>query len=98
MDKQGYIYIITNRNNSTLYIGVTSNLIKRIWEHKNKVVDGFSKKYNLDKLVYYEDCGNIENAINREKFLKGKKRDFKEKLIESVNKNWIDLYKEIQSS
>lgn len=53
MDKQGYIYIITNRYNSTLYIGVTSNLIKRIWEHKNKVVDGFSKKYNLDKLVYY---------------------------------------------
>lgn len=53
MDKQSYIYIITNRYNSTLYIGVTSNLIKRIWEHKNKVVDGFSKKYNLDKLVYY---------------------------------------------
>ena len=98
MDKQGYIYIITNRYNSTLYIGVTSNLIKRIWEHKNKVVDGFSKKYNLDKLVYYEDCGNIESAINREKFLKGKKRDFKKRLIESINKDWIDLYNEIQVS
>lgn len=98
MDKQGYIYIITNRHNSTLYIGVTSNLIKRIWEHKNKVVDGFSKKYNLDKLVYYEDCGNIESAISREKFLKGKKRDFKNSLIESINKDWIDLYNEIQIS
>lgn len=98
MDKQGYIYIITNRHNSTLYIGVTSNLIKRIWEHKNKVVDGFSKKYNLDKLVYYEDCGNIESAISREKFLKGKKRDFKNSLIESINKDWIDLYNEIQVS
>ena len=98
MDKQGYIYIITNRYNSTLYIGVTSNLIKIIWEHKNKVVDGFSKKYNLDKLVYYEDCGNIESAISREKFLKGKKRDFKNSLIESINKDWIDLYNEIQVS
>lgn len=98
MDKQGYIYIITNRYNSTLYIGVTLNLIKRIWEHKNKVVDGFSKKYNLDKLVYYEDCGNIESAISREKFLKGKKRDFKNSLIESINKDWIDLYNEIQVS
>lgn len=98
MDKQGYIYIITNRYNSTLYIGVTSNLIKRIWEHKNKVVDGFSKKYNLDKLVYYEDCGNIESAISREKFLKGKKRDFKNSLIESINKDWIVLYNEIQVS
>ena len=98
MDKQGYIYIITNRYNSTLYIGITSNLIKRIWEHKNKVVDGFSKKYNLDKLVYYEDCGNIESAISREKFLKGKKRDFKNSLIESINKDWIDLYNEIQVS
>lgn len=98
MDKQGYIYIITNRYNSTLYIGVTSNLIKRIWEHKNKVVDGFSKKYNLDKLVYYEDCGNIESAISREKFLKGKKRGFKNSLIESINKDWIDLYNEIQVS
>ena len=98
MDKQGYIYIITNRYNSTLYIGVTSNLIKRIWEHKNKVVDGFSKKYNLDKLVYYEDCGNIESAISREKFLKGKKRDFKNSLIESINKDWIYLYNEIQVS
>lgn len=98
MDKQSYIYIITNRYNLTLYIGVTSNLIKRIWEHKNKVVDGFSKKYNLDKLVYYEDCGNIESAISREKFLKGKKRDFKNSLIESINKDWIDLYNEIQVS
>ena len=71
MENKAYTYIIANKNNSTIYIGVTSNLTKRIWEHKNKVVEGFSKKYNLNKLVYYEILDDIENAINREKFLKG---------------------------
>ncbi len=92
MEKKAFTYIITNKNNTTLYIGVTSNLSKRIWEHKNKVVEGFSKKYNLYKLVYYEVLDDIENAIIREKFLKGKKREYKNNLIESSNPKWIDLY------
>ena len=92
MNKSGYVYIITNKNNTTLYIGVTSNLPKRIWEHKNHVVEGFSKRYNLDKLVYYEISDSIESAIEREKFLKGKNREFKVKLIEEMNCNWKDLY------
>ena len=78
MNKCGYTYIITNKSNTTLYIGVTSDLAKRIWQHKNKVVDGFSKRYNLNKLVYYENCETIEAAIVREKYLKGKTRQFKE--------------------
>ena len=95
MTKQGYVYIITNKNNTTLYIGVTSNLIKRIWEHKNKVAEGFSKRYNLNKLVYYEYTDDIETALNREKYLKGKTRKYKVELIESMNSNWKDLYDEI---
>lgn len=95
MSKNGYVYIITNKNNTTLYIGVTSNLIKRIWEHKNHVVDGFSDKYNLSKLVYYEIIEDIEKAIQREKYLKGKIREYKNKLIESVNPEWKDLYEDI---
>lgn len=92
MGKHGYIYIITNYNNTTLYTGVTSNLIKRIWEHKNEVVEGFSKKYKLHKLVYYEVTDSIETALNREKYIKGKSREFKLKLVESINKDWNDLY------
>ena len=95
MGKKGYIYIITNYTNTTLYVGVTSNLYKRIWEHKNKVVEGFSKKYNLNKLVYYEVADDIETAINREKYLKGKSRRYKINLIKSINKDWIDLYDNI---
>lgn len=74
MKKQGYTYILTNYNNTTLYVGVTSDLVKRIWEHKNQVADGFSKKYKLHKLVYYEVSDSIEVAINREKYIKGKSR------------------------
>ena len=92
MEKQGYIYIITNYNNTTLYTGVTSNLIKRIWEYKNEVVEGFSKRYKLHKLVYYEIMDNIETAISREKYIKGKSRQFKIRLIENMNKDWNDLY------
>lgn len=92
MEKHGYVYIITNFNNTTLYTGVTSNLLKRIWEHKNEVAEGFSKKYKLHKLVYYEVTDSIETALNREKYIKGKSREFKLKLIESINKDWKDLY------
>ncbi len=95
MRKQGFIYIITNYSNSTLYIGVTSNLIKRIWEHKNQVVNGFSKRYKLEKLVYFEQCDSIETAILREKFLKGKTRKYKISLIEKENPVWKDLYEDI---
>lgn len=92
MENQYYTYIITNKHNTVLYIGVTSNLIKRIYEHKNKVVEGFSKRYNLDKLVYFEICNDIENAIVREKQLKNYSRKKKEELIKRINPSWDDLY------
>ena len=94
-NKQGYIYIMTNKYNYVLYIGVTSNLHKRIWEHKNKVVDGFTKDYNLTKLVYYEVYESIVAAIEREKYLKGKTRKYKQELIKNLNSEWKDLYEQI---
>lgn len=90
--KQAFVYIITNKNNKTLYIGVTNDLRRRIFEHKNKFVEGFSKKYNLTKLVYYEVFEDIENAIIREKYLKGKKRELKNSLISNFNPDWNDLF------
>ena len=86
---------MTNRNNTVLYTGVTSDLKKRIWEHKQKLVPGFTKKYNIDKLVYYEVCDDAYVAISREKQIKGGSRDKKVKLIESSNKSWQDLYDEL---
>ena len=97
MQKKGYVYILTNKNNTTLYIGVTSNLAKRIHEHKTKAVDGFTKRYNLTKLVYYEVHEDIYNAISREKQLKGGSRKKKTELIESVNPEWKDLFDEIMA-
>jgi putative endonuclease len=93
--KQFHVYIMTNRPNGTLYIGVTSNLLKRVWEHKNKVVEGFSRRYNLDKLVYHEAHGDAEQAILREKRLKKWNRDWKIQLITGMNPNWKDLYEDI---
>jgi len=96
MDKySSYVYIITNKRNGTLYIGVTSNMIKRIYEHKNSFVDGFSKKHKLYMLVYYEQHLDIEAAIAREKQLKKWNRLWKLKLIEAVNPKWRDLYYDI---
>ena len=83
--KNYYVYIITNFTNSTLYIGVTNNLERRLYEHKNKLVDGFSKRYNLNKLVYFEETTSIENAIEREKQRKSWKRYKKETLIKNIN-------------
>ncbi|MFH1678864.1 MAG: GIY-YIG nuclease family protein [Candidatus Omnitrophota bacterium] len=97
MGKDYYVYILTNKRNGTLYTGVTSDLIKRVWEHKNKFEEGFTKKYNINKLVYYEIYNDPENAIKREKRLKKYKREWKLNLIEKENPEWKDLYKEIIS-
>ena len=90
--KQGFVYILFNKRNGTLYTGVTSDLIKRIDEHKNKVVSGFSQKYGTDKLGYYEIFEDITFAIEREKQIKAGSRKKKLDLIESINPNWEDLY------
>lgn len=90
-----YIYILSNKYNNVLYIGVTNNLIKRVYEHKNKLVDGFTKTYNVDKLVYYEVSEEVIVAIEREKQLKGYKRQKKVNLIDNFNPNWDDLYESI---
>ena len=92
---QYYVYILFNKRNDTLYVGVTNNLVKRIWEHKNKVIEGFTKKYNVDKLVYYEVFGDINLAIAREKQLKAGSRKTKLELIELNNSDWQDLYYDI---
>jgi len=89
--RQYYVYILTNRNNNVLYIGVTNNLIRRTYEHKNKLVEGFSKRYKLIKLVYYETTGSIESAIEREKQLKNWHRGWKINLINQLNPEWKDL-------
>ena len=90
-----YIYILANKKNGTLYTWVTNNLVRRIYEHKYKLNRCFSSKYWLDKLVYYEFIDNIELAINREKQIKAWNRENKIKLIESINKEWEDLYESI---
>lgn len=92
---QYYVYILFSKRNGTLYVGVTSDIIKRVWQHKNKLCDGFTKKYNVDKLGYYESFSDINLAIAREKQLKAAKRIKKLELIESNNPEWIDLYYEI---
>jgi putative endonuclease len=86
---------MTNKPKGTLYIGVTSNLVKRVYEHKNSVIDGFTSNYNIKILIYYEVFDDITNAISREKQLKNWHRDWKINLIESVNPNWNDLYESI---
>ena len=95
MNKQSYVYILFSKRNGTLYVGVTSNLIKRVYEHKNKFVDGFTKKYNVDKLGYFGVFEDITKAIEREKQLKAGSRQKKIDLIEKNNKEWKDLYNEI---
>ncbi len=90
-----YVYILFNKRNGTLYVGVTSDLVKRVYEHKNKFVQGFTSKYGVDKLGYYEIYDNIALAIEREKKLKGASRRKKLELIEIHNPEWLDLYYEI---
>ena len=86
-----YVYILSNWNNKVLYVGMTNNLERRLYEHKNKLIEGFTKKYNLDKLVYFEHTTDVNNAIRREKEIKKWRREKKNKLIESLNPGWIEL-------
>lgn len=92
MDKQPVVYILASKRNGTLYIGVTSNLIKRVYEHKNDLVEGFTKKYGVHSLVYFEQFGDMPAAIAREKLLKKWNRAWKIRLIENQNPEWKDLY------
>ena len=96
MDKQFYVYTLASKRNGTLYIGITSGLVQRIWQHKNKMVEGFTQKYNVNKLVYYEVHPNAESAITREKQMKKWRRSWKIRLIEEKNPDWKDLYDDIR--
>ena len=95
MGKQFYVYILAKERNSTFYVGFTTDLVKRIWEHKNELADGFTKRYGIKTLVYYEVCDAYEGALFREKQLKKWRRESKMKLIEQMNPKWEDLYETI---
>ncbi|MCC7036862.1 MAG: GIY-YIG nuclease family protein [Alphaproteobacteria bacterium] len=95
MNNQYFVYILASKKRGTLYIGVTSDLVKRVYEHKNKLAEGFTKKYNVSQLVYFESSGDVKAAIQREKQLKDWKRDWKMELIEKDNPDWLDLYSTI---
>jgi putative endonuclease len=90
MQKQFYVYLLTN-DSGTLYIGITSNIVKRVWEHKNKVAKGFTERYNIDKLIYYEEYSDAENAILREKQLKKWSRKKKLSLIRKTNSKFEEI-------
>jgi len=94
-EKKGYVYILFSNRNGSLYTGVTSNLARRVYEHKNNMVEGFTSKHGIDKLGYYEVCENIRGAIEREKQIKSGSRKKKLELIEKNNPGWKDLYSEI---
>lgn len=95
MEKKYYVYIMAKARNSTFYVGMTSDLKKRIWEHKSKAADGFTKKHDIKDLVYFEIFNDPENAIKREKRLKKWNRIWKMRIIEEMNPDWKDLYEEI---
>ena len=97
MTEYSFVYILASKKNGTLYLGVTSDLIKRTWQHKEKFVDGFAEKYDVDKLVYFEQFRDIKTAIKREKRLKKYKRQWKIDLIEKDNPEWKDLYEDYLS-
>ena len=90
-----YVYIMANKYNTVLYTGVTNNLIRRVYEHKNNLIDGFTKKYNCHKLVWFQETNNIEEAIKEEKRIKKWKREYKENLIRKMNPEWKDLYDDL---
>ncbi len=91
-EKHFYVYILASKIGGTLYIGVTNDLIRRVWEHREKFVEGFTQKYGVHRLVYFEQFDDVENAIAREKRLKKWNRDWKVRLIEEKNPNWDDLF------
>ena len=93
--KQPCVYILASKRNGTLYVGVTSNLLERVWQHKNDLVEGFTKRYGVHTLVWFETHEAMESAITREKNLKRWKRDWKIDLIQKANPSWRDLYHEL---
>ena len=95
MNRQFYVYIMTNNGNTVLYTGVTNNLKRRVYEHKEMLADGFTRRYKINKLVYYEVFEDIENAILREKQIKGGSRQKKIELINTMNEGWRELYEEL---
>jgi putative endonuclease len=95
MVKQPSVYLLATKRNGTLYVGVTSNLIQRVWQHKNDLVEGFTKRYRVHMLVWYEQCDSMQEAIAREKAIKEWKRVWKIRLIETTNPQWRDLYEDI---
>ncbi len=95
MERLPCVYLLASKRNGTLYTGVTSNLLKRTWEHKQHVVEGFTKKYGVDRPVWYEVHETMESAITREKAIKNWKRAWKIKIIEAINPQWRDLYPDI---
>ena len=92
MDKQPVVYVLASKRNGTLYVGVTSDLVKRVWEHRNNVVESFTSRYGVHRLVYFELCDDMEQAILREKRMKKWNRAWKIELIEKQNPEWIDLW------
>ena len=96
--KNYYIYIMTNKRNGTLYIGVTNDLIRKVYEHKNYLLDGFTKNYDIKMLVYFEIYDSIETALNREKNIKAWQRSWKVRIIEEQNPHWNDLYNQVTGS
>jgi len=95
MEKKYWVYLLSNKRNGAIYTGVTNNLYKRVYEHKKNMVKGFTKKYKIHNLVYYEEYENSEEAIAREKQLKKWMRSWKKNLIEKENPKWIDLYNDL---
>jgi putative endonuclease len=95
MGKQYFVYIMTNKHHTVLYTGMTGSIIERGWQHKKKLVDGFTNKYNATKIVYFESFETVNQAIHREKQIKGWTRKKKEALISWINPNWDDVYDEV---
>lgn len=93
--KNYYVYILASKKSGTLYIGITNDLIRRVYEHKNGMIEGFTKKYQIHNLVYYEETNDVESAITREKQMKKWNRKWKINLIEKNNPEWKDLYKDL---
>jgi len=95
MPKRGYVYLLASQRNGTLYVGVTSDLQRRVWEHKNDLHDGFTKRYGVHRLVYYEVHDDIRDALVREKRIKKWRRSWKLELVEALNPTWRDLYEDV---